>query len=46
MGSKNLKQAKYCKTQEKNTPLFLVNWWAHSDSNGGPKDYESSALTN
>ncbi len=21
-------------------------WWAHTDSNRGPKDYESSALTN
>ena len=21
-------------------------WWAHLDSNQGPKDYESSALTN
>ena len=21
------------------------NWWAHTDSNRGPKDYESSALT-
>ncbi|CAI8754681.1 hypothetical protein EMIT0194MI4_150064 [Pseudomonas sp. IT-194MI4] len=24
---------------------FLV-WWAHTDLNRGPKDYESSALTN
>jgi hypothetical protein len=26
------------------TLCFL--WWAHTDSNRGPKDYESSALTN
>ncbi len=23
-----------------------TNWWAHLDLNQGPKDYESSALTN
>jgi hypothetical protein len=22
------------------------NWWAHQDSNLGPMDYESTALTN
>ena len=28
-------------------PLLKYNtWWAHLDSNQGPKDYESSALTN
>ena len=26
------------------TACFL--WWAHQDLNLGPKDYESSALTN
>ncbi len=25
---------------------LLIVWWAHLDSNQGPKDYESSALTN
>ena len=24
----------------------LLLWWAHQDLNLGPKDYESSALTN
>jgi hypothetical protein len=24
----------------------LSIWWAHTDLNRGPKDYESSALTN
>jgi len=24
----------------------LLFWWAHQDLNLGPKDYESSALTN
>ena len=24
----------------------LLSWWAHLDSNQGPLDYESSALTN
>jgi len=24
----------------------MQKWWAHLDSNQGPKDYESSALTN
>ena len=28
----------------RNARLFI--WWAHTDSNRGPKDYESSALTN
>ena len=23
-----------------------VDWWAHQDSNLGPSDYESDALTN
>ena len=23
-----------------------LNWWAHQDSNLGPADYESAALTN
>jgi hypothetical protein len=26
------------------SPLF--HWWAHQDSNLGPMDYESTALTN
>jgi len=26
--------------------LIAFIWWAHTDSNRGPKDYESSALTN
>ena len=31
----------------RNTKLTKENsWWAHQDSNLGPKDYESSALTN
>ena len=24
----------------------VLKWWAHLDSNQGPKDYESSALAN
>lgn len=28
----------------RNARLFV--WWAHTDLNRGPKDYESSALTN
>ncbi len=24
---------------------WIVKWWARQDSNLGPKDYESSALT-
>ena len=27
-------------------PKSLNTWWARWDSNPGPKDYESSALTN
>jgi hypothetical protein len=26
--------------------IAMQKWWAHLDSNQGPKDYESSALTN
>ena len=26
--------------------LVLRFWWAHQDSNLGPSDYESDALTN
>ena len=25
---------------------YCFNWWAHEDSNLGPTDYESGALTN
>jgi hypothetical protein len=25
--------------------MFLVEWWARQDSNLGPTDYESAALT-
>nr|SPS05019.1 protein of unknown function [Candidatus Nitrotoga fabula] len=25
---------------------FTTNWWVVADLNRGPKDYESSALTN
>jgi hypothetical protein len=24
----------------------MMSWWAHQDSNLGPSDYESDALTN
>ena len=30
----------------KGSGVNLGEWWAHLDSNQGPKDYESSALTN
>jgi hypothetical protein len=26
--------------------LRILEWWAHQDSNQGPTDYESAALTN
>ena len=34
--------------QKKTQPIRvgILNWWARWDSNPGPKDYESSALTN
>ena len=33
--------------QEKAAHLARLSiWWAHTDLNRGPKDYESSALTN
>ena len=39
-----------CNTQKYKTPIItdegLLFWWAHQDLNLGPKDYESSALTN
>ena len=37
-------------SQNDKTPTIsdegLLFWWAHQDLNLGPKDYESSALTN
>ena len=37
---------KYVGDLEYGASTFWLCWWAHQDSNLGPSDYESDALTN
>ena len=36
----------YAQTRKSRALRGFLVWWAHTDLNRGPKDYESSALTN
>ncbi len=42
----NVSEAVPPKNKKSRAMRGFQRWWAHTDSNRGPKDYESSALTN